>query len=221
LGHVIARCIEAGITPIVCTSTEIDDDKIEEYCQQNSVRVFRGSLVNKIERWNQCAIKNNVRFFHTVDCDDPFFDPDQVKESLNKLTSEELDIVFPTKISSNGAASVGYSIRTTILTPILEDIVGDIDAEMVDVIFENHRGAAMDTLVSNYPEFENVRLTLDYLEDYILLSSIRLLTNTSVSRQEISHLLASNPDLMRINWFRNEQWSANQEKIRERIKAKI
>ena len=119
LGHVIARCVEAGITPIVCTSTEIDDDKIEEYCQQNGVRVFRGSLVNKIERWNQCAIKNNVRFFHTVDCDDPFFDPDQVKESLNKLTSEELDIVSPTKISSNGAASVGYSIRTTILTSIL------------------------------------------------------------------------------------------------------
>ncbi len=54
------------------------------------------------------------------------------------------------------------------------------------------------------------RLTLDYEEDYWLLESVRRMSGNLATRQEINKLFLSNPDLYKINWFRNQEWRENQ-----------
>ena len=51
------------IEPIVCTSLDSSDDKIEDYCRQHNFNFFRGSLENKLTRWLDCARYFDVPYF--------------------------------------------------------------------------------------------------------------------------------------------------------------
>ena len=54
------------------------------------------------------------------------------------------------------------------------------------------------------------RLTLDYWEDYIFLESLRILLKKDFSRKNIFKVISRNPDLCKINSFRNVEWKQNQ-----------
>src|SRR4051812_25242251 len=51
LEHVIRRARSYGIDPIVCTSLDKADDRIESVARSENAKFFRGSLVNKLKRW--------------------------------------------------------------------------------------------------------------------------------------------------------------------------
>jgi len=210
LDYVVKRSLNANFIPIVCTSSENSDNEIEAYCKINKVKYYRGPLNNKLQRWFECATSFEVEYFHTIDVDDPFFDPFQVSESLGLLKSQELDVVYPTKKSSSGGASVGYSIRTNYLKHVLQDSQYLTNAEMVDVIFDNFAGTKSKVLVSSASEIDSVRLTLDYEEDYWLLATILRICGEDCTRGEIIKLFMENPDLYKVNWFRNSDWANKQ-----------
>ena len=214
--HVVKRAINFGINPIVCTSTDNSDDEIEELCLQYKILYFRGSLENKLNRWLACATKFQLADFHTIDVDDPFFDPLQVKESIEILREKKLDIVSPTEISSNGSASVGYSIKNDCLIENQKIFNGITQIEMIDSIFIQFENLKHEILISQFPDFSNIRLTLDYPEDYHLLIFVLKELGPFCTRAEIGELFRKNPDLYKFNWFRNIEWSANQTSIRSR-----
>jgi len=214
LGYVVDRCKYFGIIPIVCTSTDIGDNPIEDYCIEQDIQYYRGSLNNKLKRWYDCANFFGISKFHTIDCDDPFFDPDLVNESLQILESTGMDVVFPTKISSTGTASVGYSIRTSALIKIEGIDDNNLNTEMVDQIFSQYNSISTQELETERDELEGIRLTLDYPEDYILIRALDLLSEGMPSRDELRKIIAKNPDLKKINGFRTGDWAINQEKIR-------
>ena len=112
--HVIERCRQYGIEPIICTTNSEDDDVLIEISKLHKAKYFRGPEKNKLRRWYECAINNNIDYFHTVDADDPFFCGELIKKSI-KLIDGNYDIVLPTKKSSDGAGEVGHSIRTSVM----------------------------------------------------------------------------------------------------------
>ena len=114
LEHIIKRCEYFKITPIICTSNKRENFKILKIAKKNKIKYFVGSDQNKIKRMSDCVKKFKVNFFHTIDADDPFFCGIQVKNSI-KLLLKGHDVVFPTKISSEGGASVGFSINSSFL----------------------------------------------------------------------------------------------------------
>ena len=69
-------------------------------------------------------------------------------------------------------------------------------------------------LVSDTLETANVRLTLDYFEDYYLLLFVLRNCGPYASRDMINELFTKNPDLFKFNWFRNKEWELNQNFIR-------
>jgi hypothetical protein len=56
----------------------------------------------------------------------------------------------------------------------------------------------------------NVRLTLDYEEDYWLLASIVRILGNDASRSQIKKLFTTNLDFATINLFRNDQFLSAQ-----------
>ena len=82
LEHIVRRAKHYKIDPIICTSTHSSDNLIEELAKREGVKYFRGPLINKLQRWADCAIHFNLKAFHTVDADDPFFDGDEMKRSF-------------------------------------------------------------------------------------------------------------------------------------------
>jgi spore coat polysaccharide biosynthesis protein SpsF (cytidylyltransferase family) len=216
LGHTIFRAKFFNIEPIVCTSLDSSDDKIEQFCKENNFLLFRGSLHNKISRWLDCARYFGLPYFHTLDVDDPFFDHEQVFESISLLKSSKMDVVYPSYISSLGSASVGYSIRTDYLEKVASKIEAAENIEMVDEFFKKYNFSNSTILISKYPELDSVRLTLDYPEDYWLLRFIEKVCGPNCTRAEIQNLFFRNPDLHKINWFRNIEWQSNQFTIRKK-----
>jgi spore coat polysaccharide biosynthesis protein SpsF len=214
LEHAIFRTLNSSITPIVCTSDDSSDDEIELMCEKLGISFFRGSLKNKLLRWTQCAENFSIGAFHTIDVDDPFFDPKQVFESLELLNSKDLDFVSPTELSASGGASVGYSIKTGYLMKNFDEISRINDLEMIDSFFLNDHYARGTRLESKHQELNNVRLTLDYPEDLFLLQFVLQECGPFCDRKEITKLFHANPDLYKLNWFRNKEWAINQDRIR-------
>jgi spore coat polysaccharide biosynthesis protein SpsF len=206
ISHVVKRAISYGIEPIICTSIDKSDDILEEISKELGVKCFRGSLVNKLKRWLDCAEHFKVNSFHTIDADDPLFDGKEMIASLDLLRSKDCDVVCPTESSSAGGASVGYSLTTAIIKKALENLDPDTDTEMMWYYLEKVSQVKMEIL----PEASNanikVRLTLDYEEDYWLLASIARILGNSASRYAVNQLFLNNPDFSKINFFRNKEW---------------
>lgn len=207
--HIIKRCHFYDIKPIICTSTHSSDDILVKIAKNEDVNVFRGSLINKLQRWVDCCNEYSLDSFHTIDADDPFFDGDLMKQSI-ELLKKGYDVVCPTKSSSGGGASVGYSLTREIIDKAVKMTEEETDTEMMWYYLDKIPGVKKIVLPENNTQ-PKMRLTLDYIEDYWLLSGIRSILGNNCSRNEINQLFETNPDLHKINWFRNIEWKNNQE----------
>ena len=210
LQHIIIRSKYYDLEPIVCTSTDSSDDLIEKLAKKERVKYFRGSLVNKLKRWLDCANHFNIDAFHTIDADDPFFDGEEIKISMKKLKENNLDVVTPTESSNNGGGSVGYSLKSNIVKKALEGIDKDTDTEMMWVFLEKVKNVKIFNLPENFQRPKKLRLTLDFEEDYHLLKFVQNILGSTVERKKVDDLFFNNPDLYKINWFRNSQWKESQ-----------
>tara|TARA_Y100000768_G_C23980855_1_gene685697 strand:+ start:2141 stop:2893 length:753 start_codon:yes stop_codon:yes gene_type:complete len=206
LQHIIRRSKHYNIEPIVCTSTDSSDDLIENTAKKEGVKYFRGSLVNKLKRWADCASHFNINAFHTIDADDPFFDGNEIKISMKKLSDGNFDVITPTESSNNGGGSVGYSLKSNIIKKALERIDKDTDTEMMWVFLEKVKNVKVFNLPENFHRPKKLRLTLDFEEDYHLLKFVQNILGCTVERKKVDDLFFNNPDLHKINWFRNSQW---------------
>ncbi len=211
LEHIVRRAKHYDIDPIVCTSTDPEDDEIEALALREDVPVFRGSLINKLQRWADCAVHFGLDAFHTVDADDPFFDGKEMKRSFEFLRSGNYDVVSPTENSSAGAATVGYTLTTDIVVKACIGISAATDTEMMWYYLDKVQGIRKVVLPPGNETELQVRLTLDYQEDYWLMETVRRITGNLASREEIDQLFIRNPDLYLVNWFRNQQWKSAQE----------
>ena len=100
--HIILRCINADIEPIICTTKNKSDQKLVNIAKKFKIKSFRGSEKNKIKRWYDCSTKFKINNFHTIDADDLYFDPDAIKKSLDLVRLKTLDVVHPSKHSRYG-----------------------------------------------------------------------------------------------------------------------
>ena len=210
LEHIIRRAVHYGLDPIVCTTTEAADDEVEAIAKKEGARYFRGPVLNKLRRWAECCAAFDIDSFHTVDADDPFFDGDEMKRSFALLRDGGWDMVAPSVSSSSGGASVGYSLSRDIVDRAVALTGADEDTEMMWHWIERVEGLKKTVLPECDPDPIQVRLTLDYPEDYQLLETVRGKVGNLASRKNVDDLFRRDPDLHKINWFRNREWADKQ-----------
>ena len=215
LEHIILRCKHGGITPIICTSNNNRDNKIVKIAKKLKIKFFRGPEKNKILRWYLCCKKFKIKTFHTVDADDPYFDWDAIIKSIIILKNNKLDIVLPSKISRDGAASEGYSFKFNTLkkiikkNPLLEN--KNYDSEMIESFIK--KNLKTKRFKGNSYQLKKIRLTLDYKEDYKLFKKILENLGNFCHRKEINSFLLKNKKLIKINYFKNYFWARRQKKL--------
>ena len=211
LEHIILRCICGGLIPIVCTTKNKCDNKIIKLAKSMKVKFFRGSESNKILRWYLCSNKFKINSFHIVDADDLFFDWEAIKKSLDLLKKSKKDIILPSGISRNGGASEGYSFSKKGIKKLISKFKilksKDSDIEMIDNYIKSLNSKSFKGC--NY-QIKNVRLTLDYKEDYFFFKKIREKLGNFSHRKEINFFLKKNFKIKKINYFRNKDWSKRQ-----------
>src|SRR3989344_6242640 len=92
--HVIDRVKKVkGVDEIImCTTTEPSDDILEQIAKKNKIKVFRGSLEDKVSRWLGAADKFNLDYFVTVDAaDDVFCDPELIDLAIKQMKQKAVD----------------------------------------------------------------------------------------------------------------------------------
>lgn len=217
LHHLVKRLEVAGFVPIICTSTDVSDDVIFEFCESHKINVFRGSLLNKIERWAHCAEKLTVDFIHIIDADDPLVDTDEIKESIALAQKGNFDLLRTSQKSDSGFASVGMTIKSSFLRTLMTRVV-DIESDDFDVIpwdlllrGDDSVSEKADKILIGDGDFV-VRLTLDYEEDFLLISHLITNLGATCARETIESYLFSNPDLANLNLGRKIDFIENKKR---------
>ncbi len=206
--NVIDRALSSGITPIICTTNNPSDDILIDIAEFKKIKFFRGSEKNKLKRWFDCANFFSIDKFHTIDADDPFFDPDLIKKSLSMLEMN-YDLIKPSNYSSNGGGSLGYSIRKDILQSAIQLTHDFTDTEMIEEFLDFNQFTS--TIIEEEVDLDyQIRLTLDYEEDFQLISLLIKNLGFNPSRKEIISFFKKNPEIYKINFFRNQEWKTRQ-----------
>jgi len=197
---------------ILCTSTEKTDDILEHIAYKNDIACFRGSLEDKLERWNEAIKKYGADFFVAIDGDDLFADPYLINLSINQMRKKPCDFLdIPKDLVCGGAE---YCIATSALRRVCE-IKDTKDTEMMWVYFKDTGLFGVRYLNVPDPIYHNkkIRMTLDYLEDLEFFKRVFNEFNTDkndIPLRKILRVLEKKPEIAKINFFRQEQFLQNQ-----------
>ena len=87
IAHIYERMKFSKKIDLICVSTSENstDDKIEEFCKENKIEVFRGSEENLVSRHLGAAKKYNADAIVRITADCPLIDPEIVDEVINKF----------------------------------------------------------------------------------------------------------------------------------------
>ena len=103
----MSRAELTGYEPVLCTTDEKSDDALAAHVAEAGFRVVRGNSTNKIARWFTAAQELDREVIHSLDADDPYFDFDEVRDSISNLWRMDLQLVHTSHQSDRGMASVG------------------------------------------------------------------------------------------------------------------
>lgn len=221
LEHILRRAKLSALADkvILCTTTEALDYELVEIARKCEISIYQGEVLDKLTRWRNAAAEFEIDTFVTHDGDDPFCDPSLSDEAFNQMDEKNLDFIFSEKIIPG---IFTFAIRTCALNKVCE-IKDSTETEMMWTYFKD-TGIFKIGELENYPKElrqDGVRLTVDYPEDLALVREIfkRIPKKESIDVQAVVNLLLNDENLRNLNWFRNEEFIANQ-KSRTILKLK-
>lgn len=190
---------------VVSTSTHPNDDILETLATQNGFSTFRGSELDKLDRYYQTALHFGFDAVIIVDGDDLLCFPEGIDAVANSLRHNLYDCINIENLPV-GAAATG--LTTKALERVL-NLKAEEDTEVWGGYFFNSGFFNIHTIqldsVLSHPE---IRLTLDYQEDYELLSAIfQHFNRIDFNSYELMHLLVhQNPALTLLNESAKEKY---------------
>jgi len=184
IAHDVERARHFGLNPWVIVPTG-EADKFTPWGVPDT-EILEGDPDNVETRAIEVAHELDLRVFHVIDGDDPFFDPLAVLESVNSAIQFRLSRLEPSYHSKSGSGRMGTTFN--------------LDAPA------GQTRNLLDIPTLPWPQ----RVTLDYPEDYALIRMIAAEVGPLAPRRAVDELFVRNPDLHKINWFRNAEWKQRQ-----------
>lgn len=199
---------------VLCTTEREIDNELVQLAEKCGISYFCGNLEDKLDRWLGAAQKNNIDFFVTFDGDDLFCDPELIELAVSQMETGNYDFMkAPDGLVCGGFT---YAIKVAALEKVCQ-IKNTADTEMMWVYFENTGLFSLGELdVSDASYFsDSIRLTLDYPEDFAFFTAVFQQLNcpkNDIPLKKILEFLKSNPDIPKINAFRQADFLANQKR---------
>lgn len=185
---------------IICTSTNPQDDPLEEIAAAEGVACFRGDEDDVVKRNSEAATAFDLDYILSITADCPFTDPVYADRIVSEFEETGADFIRATALP-HGAYS--YGLKPSALRKILE-IKDEIDTEvwgryLTDVDVFKVQDLEITNPRHRQPE---LRMTLDYPEDLEFFRAVfaQLHKPGSVfSLDEILDFLNSHPEVVAIN----------------------
>tara|TARA_B110000003_G_C16503627_1_gene478375 strand:+ start:52 stop:822 length:771 start_codon:yes stop_codon:yes gene_type:complete len=219
--HIILRCLGSSIWPIICTTNKKNDDVLIKIANRFGIKYFKGSEKNKILRWHDCAKKFKLKYFHTIDADDLYFDPISIKNSIKLAKNKKADLVLPSKVSRTGGASEGYTFSQKGIEKLRRNLntysyknINSFDTEMIDFFVDDCKLKQHFFKGKSYEYKDKIRFTLDYKEDFKMFKLLFKKFGVYEKRKNINDYLRKNKKILNINFFKNKLWDKKQKNFK-------
>lgn len=206
LQHIINFLKHSQLTDqiIVATTTLPEDNKIEELVKNLGIDCYRGNSTDLLTRYYECA-----RFFKgdiivRITADNPLVDPLLIDQTISICKETGCDyctnLLHPTYPTGYSAEAFKFSI----LKKLHETQTNSLSREHVTYHMRQnpHLYNVKEIFAPSDLIRPNWRLTIDYAEDFLLISEIfsRLYKeNTFIDYRSVVNLLDKNPNLLKIN----------------------
>lgn len=169
LGRVIDRTREIrGIDKIiVATSSEPEDDRIEEFVKKENIDVYRGSLDDVVRRALETCLKYNLDRFIRICGDRPFFSPELITDLIKLSLKEDFDIVTTTFPRTYPPGLTCEILKTELLTKNLSLITEKEDKEhLTSFFYKNPEKFYINNVFpENQINFDGINLCVDNDKD--------------------------------------------------------
>tara|TARA_R110000744_G_scaffold114405_1_gene213949 strand:+ start:151 stop:912 length:762 start_codon:yes stop_codon:yes gene_type:complete len=217
--YLIERVKQSKLADIIilCTTQLSEDDILCEIATKHNIKYYRGSELDKLERWKGACDEFKVDFFVTADGDDLFCDPKLIDLAFNQCINNNVDFIKASKIIC-GAFTYGISYSSLYQVCKIKDTN---DTEMMWPYFEDTKLFNIQQLEGVPKEYfrSDIRMTLDYEDDLKFFTNIIHYFNGKMfGLMDIISYINNRPDIAKINLYLEEQWSINQ---KENINLKI
>ena len=186
---------------VIATSTNTDDDIVENYTKKLGISCFRGKLDDVLDRHYQCAKKFSFDTIVRIPSDKPLIDPYIVDEVIAQFTSNQYDYVsnFPFPLKFN----IGIEVEIfsfTALEKAWKNSSDHLEREHIFPYFHNNRNEFKMLYSPSLEKYSSYRLTVDRIEDYKLVTLLSKKINKSpVLFSEILKIFKQQPKLKKIN----------------------
>lgn len=207
LQRVIERCKSiSGIDGVVlCTSTNYQDSTLYRFALNNNIEFYPGSEEDVLERLLDAAEYYKYDYILSITADNPAFSTYSTQYIVDLFRDLAPDFVF-TKNLPIGCSVYGLNAKALkIVNYMKKNSNTEIWGAFVNrPDFFN----ILELSISNSRFNENKRLTIDYFEDYLLLSKLFNLypTETNPSLEEIFNVMELNPEYWEINKNRTQTY---------------
>lgn len=197
--HLIDRVKHSSVKRVIlCTTTEKTDDRLVDIAHNNDIECFRGDTNDILARYYAAAVRFDIDYIVNVDGDDILCEPAYISKMAEVLESGEYDYVY---IEGLPIGFYPVGIKTAALKKVCE-IKDDENTEgwgryfLKTGLFSLFRIDAPEKHKMN-----DLRLTLDYEQDYELISGIIKLLDGKKPFfiDDILDLLRNQPELIKVN----------------------
>lgn len=212
---VIRRAKLSGIDVVLATGDQSADGRLAEIGRAEGVNVFRGNVVNKVERWIGAARKWDCDPIIIVDGDDLTFDYDMAKRVLNQISQGsaelykaplDIDPGFFTYAFTRAGMEKLYAFCRE------PDRDTDVLTRYVDLA-----GLAQEEIRLDLDERgHTVRMTLDYAEDVEFYRQLYAAIPWSAPAKAVVRK-ALETGIWQVNWARHADHAANQARFNAAI----
>jgi spore coat polysaccharide biosynthesis protein SpsF len=192
---------------VICTSTNPQDDPLEQIAADEGVECFRGDEDDVVKRNYEAATRFNLDYILSITGDCPFADPVYADRIVREFLETNADFIRALDLP-HGAFS--YGIKPSALARILE-IKDERDTEvwgryLTDTDLFKVHDLEITTSRHRQPE---LRMTLDYPEDLQFFRTVfanLYKPGTVFSLDDILEFLEQHPEVVAINSHREADY---------------
>ena len=179
-----------------------ENNLLHEYLKRFDVEIFRGSELDVLKRYTDACKVYNPRAIMRITSDCPLFDI-QVTERLIKLFKKDKIEYASNNLTFTWPHGLDVEIFSRdILDKACSLTTKSYDREHVTPWIRNEKKIKKINLECDLKLNLNMRLTIDYIEDYEFLKKLASMTSTvfsELSISEIKEIINKNPSLLDIN----------------------
>jgi spore coat polysaccharide biosynthesis protein SpsF len=203
--HVYERCLRAKKVDkvVIATSTNKENDEIENFCEKYNISCFRGSENDVLDRYYQCAKVYNPDIVIRITSDCPLLEPKLIDYWVSNMEKDKIEFVEEEKELYTGFGLDIFSMEA--LEKMKRLSTKDKQKEHVIGYYLDNSNKFS---TKKYPLNEELkylyrpyRLTLDTVEDFNLINMLyeKFYKNNFADLKDVVNFIDQNKDILSFN----------------------